>query len=593
MRPAPVVRIILNSLKASALTAWLLLLISLWSLELRAEIQVQVQVEGIPPLLELNVRLFLSVEQQKAHALLNEGRLRRLHNKAEQEIRLALQPFGYYLPVIHAELTGDDRNGWTALYRIDRGPAMKVEVFDLKVSDQVREDTEFSAYLDKLPLKVGDTLNHQLYESIKSDLLRLAVERGYFDAVFNQASIEVDLNRYRAHIELDFDSGLRYRYGQIDATQTVLNPELLQRYIRFSSGEPFLSSDLISLRQAFNDSDFFNRVEVLPGEPEPETLQVPIDINLIPRKPNRYNLGLGYGTDTGARGSLSWEKPMLNDAGHRFKTELDVQEIGNSLTAHYSVPVFDPRTDRLVYSAGLVNEETDTSDSRVETIGISLNQNRGQWRQKLSLEYQHEDFTVAEISDTTTLLLPGASWSRTWGGNLIFTLDGIRLDLDVQGANEHWLSDISFLQMQGGIKFIKHLGASNRLIARGRLGSTSTDDFDVLPSSLRFFAGGAQSVRGYAYQSLGPETDDGDVEGGKHLMVGSLEIDHRLQGNWGVALFYDTGNAINDLDDDLENGAGFGFRWKSPVGPVRIDFASAISRDGDPWRLHINIGPDL
>ena len=137
------------------------------------------------------------------------------------------------------------------------------------------------------------------------------------------------------------------------------------------------------------------------------------------------------------------------------------------------------------------------------------------------------------------------------------------------------------------------MGDRNRFIVRGSLGSTWTDEFDKLPSSVRFFAGGAQSVRGYSYKSLGPINDSGDVEGGSNLMVGSIEFEHSFNGKWGFALFSDGGNAINDFNDDLEIGSGLGLRWKSPVGLVRIDLASAITRSGEPWRLHINIGPDL
>ena len=190
-------------------------------------------------------------------------------------------------------------------------------------------------------------------------------------------------------------------------------------------------------------------------------------------------------------------------------------------------------------------------------------------------------------------MIPGASWTRTWGRNRIITLDGLRIDIALQGASRELISDADFAQLQTGIKFIQPLGSTNRLIARGRVGATVTDDFDELPASVRFFAGGSQSVRGYAFESLGPRNADGEVEGGKHLMVGAIELEHNLAAKWSVALFYDAGNAINSIDETLEHGAGFGFRWKSPVGPVRVDLASAISRDGAPWRLHINIGPDL
>ena len=118
-------------------------------------------------------------------------------------------------------------------------------------------------------------------------------------------------------------------------------------------------------------------------------------------------------------------------------------------------------------------------------------------------------------------------------------------------------------------------------------------EFLELPTSVRFFTGGSQSVRGYAYHSLGPVDEDNEVIGGKHLLVGSIEFEHSFSNKWGLALFYDTGNAIDNFADSLEQGAGFGFRWKSPVGPVRIDFANAISTAGKAWRLHINIGPDL
>ena len=463
----------------------------------------------------------------------------------------------------------------------------------MRVNPGLRADEVFAAYLDNLPLQPGDTLNHARYESIKGDLLRIAAERGYFDAEFRHSRVEVDLQNYQARVVIDFHAGARYRFGEIILPDPILEPDLMRRYIRVERGSPYRFEELISLRQALNDSDFFHTVEVAPGEPDRETREVPIRINLSARKPNRYSLGLGFGTDTGARASLGWERPLINDDGHRFRSELDVSEIGNSVSAHYSIPVLNPRSDRLVYTAALVNEETDTSDSRIETVGISLNRGRGDWRESLSLEYQREDFSVADIDDSSALLIPGASWSRTSGSSLVFTLDGIRLDIDVQGAHEDLWSDVSFLQVQGGIKFIKRLSTDIRLLTRGRLGTTWTSEFDELPSSVRFFTGGAQTVRGFAYQTLGPEDEDGDVEGGKHLMIGSVELDLQLQGNWGIALFMDAGNAINDLDDDLERSVGFGLRWQSPVGPVRFDFGSAISRSGDPWRLHINIGPDL
>ena len=284
--------------------------------------------------------------------------------------------------------------------------------------------------------------------------------------------------------------------------------------------------------------------------------------------------------------------PRVNDLGHRIDSQIIVSEIGYDLSANYRVPVFNPRTDQLVYSIREEREETDTNDSTLRGLAISFNHNRDKWREVLTLSYEREDFEVGTDFGDSTLLIPGASWTRTWGGDFINVLDGLRFDFAIRGASENLVSDTDFTQLGGGLKFITSLDKRNRIIARGALGSTNTDDFEQLPSSIRFFAGGSNSVRGYAYESLGPTDENGDVIGGEYLMTGSLEFEHYFSDNLGMAVFIDAGNALESFADDLEQGAGFGLRWRSPVGPVRIDIANAISDDND-WRLHLDIGPDL
>lgn len=552
-----------------------------------------VEITGVEKKLEDNIRLLLSVEQQKDHSLMSEGRLRRLHKKAHQEIASALQPFGYYHPSIDASLVRAATDDWLASYKIDAGLPLPVALFNFTLSEEMRQDEAFQQLIAHPPLAIGKVFNHQRYDEFKSSLAKLASERGYFNARFIEHRVEIDLKAYQARIHLNYQGGARFRYGEVRLQQDVLNPELLQRYVRFNSGDPYLVSDLIDLQQALNDSDYFQSVEVSPGALMLDSQQVPIHVMLTPRKRNRYSFGLGYGTDTGARTKFGWEIPRFNEDGHRFNTEIKLSEIGYSLGAHYRVPILNPRSDQMVYSAGKVNETTDTSESTVSTISTSLKRGRGKWRESISLSYQQEDFIVADDDGRSYLLIPSVNWSRTWGKSFISTLDGLRFNIGWRGASKDLLSDTDFSQLQGSIKAISTFPGRNRLISRGSLGTTWTDEFEQLPSSVRFFSGGAQSVRGYAYQSLGPLDDSNQVVGGRHLMVGSLEFEHSFNGKWGAALFYDAGSAIDHLGDDLARGAGFGVRWKSPIGPVRIDLASALSLDGEPWRLHINIGPDL
>jgi translocation and assembly module TamA len=576
-----------TSLHFAPLLAALLFSGNLWAQPL-----VHVEIEGIAERLETNVRLFLSMEQQKDHPLMSEGRMRRLHKKAGQEITAALQPYGYYKPEITSSLTELGTDEWQAYYLIDTGPGLPITEFNLKINGTVKDDPLLHELLDEHALNPGDTFVHPEYERLKSAISGLASERGYVEAKFTRTRVEIDLDLYQARVYLDLESGPRYSFGEITLDQDVLEPEFLKRYIHFKKGDPFSREQVIQLQRALNDSAYFQIVEVIPGAPRADTREIPVRISLAPRASHRYDFGLGYGSDTGARAKFGWRMPRVNQRGHRIDSEIIVSEIGYDVSANYRVPVFNPRTDQLVYSISQEKEETDTNDSRLRSLSVSFNHNREKWREVLTLSYEEEDFEVGNDSGDSTLLIPGVSWTRTWGGDFINVLDGLRFSFAVRGASEDLVSDTGFTQAVGGVKFITSLDMRNRFIIRGTLGTTNTDDFGQLPSSIRFFAGGSQSVRGYSYQSLGPEDDSGDVIGGEHLMIGSIEFEHYFNDRWGVATFIDAGNALESFGDDLEQGAGFGLRWKSPVGAVRIDLANAISTD-DGWRLHLNIGPDL
>ncbi len=576
----------------------LLCLIVLIAFPVQAQVDVSVLISGVNKELEENVRLFLSIEQQKYSDLLSPGRLQRLNKKAPQEISKALQPFGYYKAKVDAKLLKLEGGRWQANYHIDPGPRIPVGIFDFQLNGDVSSDPAFIELIDDFKLKPGAAFKHVEYERIKSELALLASVRGYVRAKFTLNQVEVDLESYKANVYLHFEAGARYQFGEVRFSQMVLDESLLRRYLTFKQGDPFHLDRLLELQQALNDSDYFSVVEVSSGEPDADSLQVPVDIQLNARKRHRLSLGLGYGTDTGARAKFGWQIPRYNKRGHHIDTQASISQLGYSLSTQYTVPIYNPRTDQLVYSAGQVNEKTDSTESTLKTVGVNINRKKGLWRTNMSLNYQQEDFTVADVDDQTRLFIPGMNWSRVWGkefwGNQVIDFfDGVRLDLGVRMATKDLLSDLDFSQYNGSIKSINRLGAAHRIISRGRLGYTNTEEFDQLPTSIRYFAGGAQSVRGYRYQSLGPVDANGDVIGGQYLIEGSIEYEYSINPRWGIAVFLDAGNAVNSLDDELKQGAGFGLRWISPIGPVRFDIASAISREDRPWRLHINIGPDL
>ncbi len=557
-----------------------------------ARINVKVSVEGVKGEIKKNVLAFLSIEQQKNHQDLTENLLKKLHKKAPNEIRSALQPFGYYRPVIQSELLLK-KSGWHVSYRITPGDPILIENLEVSIRGQGRNHKDFRQLTENLPINKGDILNHERYEETKRLIYDTAINSGFLEARMAESKIVVHTEKKTADIILRFETGPRFRFGYVTFIQDIFSPEFLSRFITFKRGEDYVVSKILDLQNALNNSDYFESVEITPRIEHAEDLEVPIDVKLVPRKQNIYKLGFGYGTDTGFRGNMGWEITRINKAGHRFSITLKVSEIKSGITGEYTVPLADPRTESLVFTSGVLREETETSLSEKIFGGARINHVRNGWKESVYLNYEEEDSDIADYEGRTTLLMPGVCWTKIWADNPINTGHGLRIYLDIRGAHESLMSDASFLQVRSQLKYIHGLWAGSKIIMRGEGGSSVVKEFSDLPASVRFFAGGDHSIRGYAYNSLGPKDERGNVVGGRHLVAGSIEYEQKIKGDWSAAVFYDAGNAIDSISDALRTGAGFGVRWKSPVGPVRLDLAFPLSGSDENWRIHLILGPDL
>ncbi|MBT8442620.1 MAG: BamA/TamA family outer membrane protein, partial [Gammaproteobacteria bacterium] len=188
----------------------------------------------------------------------------------------------------------------------------------------------------------------------------------------------------------------------------------------------------------------------------------------------------------------------------------------------------------------------------------------------------------------------GISWLKLEADDALRPAHGYRLGLEISGANDSLGSDTTFVQVDATAKWIYSFENQSRFLIRGRLGFTSERNFEELPPSVRFFAGGDNSVRGYEFESLGPVDADGDVIGGDRIAVASVEYDFPFSASWSGAVFLDVGNAFTGSDFDAKQGAGFGLRWQSPVGPIRFDIAWPIDDAVEQGaRLHVSLGADL
>jgi translocation and assembly module TamA len=553
-----------------------------------------VLVEGVEGAPRDNILAFLDINRFAGKPAPEETELRWLHGNAERNIRDALQPFGYYEPAIESALNRVAA-GWEARYRIQPGRAMRVAAVDIQVLGEGEQDPAFQKLLAALPVAKGQILDQPKYEQLKLNLETLATERGYFDARFTEHAIEIDLQAYEATVKLHYDTGKRYRFGDIAFKQDILSPKLLNRYPRFKPGDPYDANDLLKLQSDLGGSPYFSQVQIDTSQ-DTVTHTAPIDVQLTPNKKRKFSAGLGYGTDTGVRGKAKVEQRWINRQGHHYEAELQLSPIKSVLGFKYIIPGQDPTTDEYALTAGYTLQNYDDQDYERIALGGSWQRQDGKWLKNYNLSLQYEDYQIGdEPRSTSLLLIPGLNWTRIDADDRLYTTRGLLFGFELRGASTLLLSDINFVQGVLHLKWVRALNDDSRFIARGDLGATAIkEDFEDLPASLRFYTGGDASVRGYAYNKIGPTDDGGTVVGGKNLVVGSLEYEHRVWGDWSVAAFIDSGDAFDGASPELKTGAGLGLRWRSPVGPVRIDFASGLDRPpGDAFRFSFSIGPDL
>lgn len=551
---------------------------------------VRVEVSGIDGEMRRNVLAVLSLARSGIGRL-EAARAQSLHQRAPNEIEIALEPFGHYAPRVEGSLRHDGRR-WIASYEVDPGPPVLLVEAAVRIQGPGENEARFEEALQRNPLVVGDPLSHQRYEAIKVALQGAAAELGYLDAVFDSAVIRVDRENLSARIGLHFRTGPRFRFGEVRFFQDALDPDILQRMVPFRPGDIFDASRLLALQNALTEGPYFAGVEIVPRRDLAQDLRVPIEVHLTPHRRQRFLVGGGYGTDSGPRGTLEVELRRLNRMGHRAEGQVRVSLIERRLSAMYSLPI-GGRAGLLSFSGGFVDSSPSTSDTETFLAGANLSRLMGGWRQDLSLTLQRASYEVGMDSGYSTLLVLGLGFSRVRADDRIFPTRGSLVSVRIRGSHENLLSETRTLQVGIEGKIVRSLGSKTRILARGEAGALYSPDFRALPASFRYFAGGDRNVRGFEFQSLGPRDLEGNVIGGARMLVTSLELDHRILDQWGIAAFVDGGNAMASFTGPWEAGFGIGIRWRSPIGLIRLDGAFALDRKGNPFRVHLNIGPEL
>ncbi|WP_395375441.1 autotransporter assembly complex family protein [Marinicella sp. W31] len=552
---------------------------------------IRVDIQGLEGELLENARNHLTAALPSCQT--TQWKLNRYAKQATLRIEKSLQAMGYYTPQIRYQTAVQDACA-ELVYQVEPGPATVFRDIDIQVQGAGSEYDSLMELVGRLPLVEGERLRHDNYSRSKDALLSTAISGGFLDSYFIKSSLDIYSQKQVVDVELLLDTGQQYRLGEIsfEQSKTVLQEQLLHKLIQPQLDGIYSQELLSEMRQSLSIADYYKRIDFVTSV-DKQAHRVNVHIQLQPGAKYEYTVGGGVSTDEGPRLRLGYDNYRVNTKGDRYAIDGTFSGVSQELTFVYQRLGHDPGKQSWDYSIGLRREEIDAGESTTASIGAAYSKRTDNgWNNTTSLEWLYEDFSEQGRDETTLLLIPGYSWSFSRSDRPFYTSKGLRTSMTLKGADQQLLSDASFVSLTADLKWIRSLNARSRIILRGGIGAIATSDFDELPLSLKYFAGGDSSIRGYSYKSVGPEDSNGRLVGGRFLAELSSEFEYRVYGDWGAAVFMDAGDAFSD-DFDLKRGVGIGVRWYSPVGPIRIDIGHGLDDPENNIQLHFSLGQDI
>lgn len=515
-------------------------------------------------------------------------RQRRLNRRLESAIRQASEALGYYQ--LQYRLVTD---ATTLRIELEPGPRLRWLAPQIALSDAAAAERAIQRSAERHPFTARRGVSHADYESFKADLLQACISHGFLDAVYRSSRLLIDVEAGTAQAQLDLDCGSRKRFGDIRFSGSQLDDDLLRRISPVSAGGDYSSRALADLQRDLQRSNYFDSVEV---RPQRDGEQVETEVLLDDAPGHRIGVGVGFGTDTGARGRLRWDRPQMNRAGHSLRSELRLSDPIQELSAAYRIPLDRPLQQSITFGTSWESRENEDTATRIGSLRAAYNDTlwRDDWIYSVGGSYEDESYRQgSEPRQRVNYLLPAASIQALVIPDSIDPTRGYSSWFHIAGTATGLGADTPFVRMRLGHKQLIGLGDNHLLILRGEVGVINTDDLTLVPASQRFFTGGDQTVRGYSYESLSTRDANGQLVGGKYLNVASAEYSYRLLPSWRVALFTDSGRAFNADSEPWFSSVGFGVRWLSPVGQIRADLAFPVGNEESGFRLHIFMGPPL
>lgn len=609
----------------------------------------EIVINGVKDPVLSNVRAFVAPFRFTGTGRLTRRRLESMRLKSESDARQALKPFGYYHPEVNSTVTQTGDSAWRLDVNIRTGPPLLIEWSNVELSGPGATLRELVTWKNRWPLTNGRRLVQPTWDEQKQEALETAMNNGYLLAHFSRSTIEADLERNQARLDLLLDTGEQAVMGDVRFHQDAVKSYIMDNLPRFRPGDPYNDWIMERFRVDLWQIGYFTNIEVIEDRHlDASPPRVDLDIQMERRPPNTYQATVGVGSDTGLRAQFNWNRHLLSERGDSFNLGTGWQDHNNEflIRGTYRIPRDTPTRQFWIAEALLKRESedlkvrdidgddtlynlgnTDIEDYLVRAGRLRVYDREQGFRQlfeTLYAEYLYEvidfspkpgtlstlppevlvDLNESAVADDTTTLSLGVEYEMPFTRGRAFDEVGVHNRARAFVSAEALSSSEDFIQVYLSSRWVQRRGDNWKILLRGEAGYSSAEVDNIilpvedelvsisvtrLPNLYRFKTGGSSTVRGYGFETL----SDSNI-GSNNVLTASAEVEYKVFENWSLAAFYDVGNAFNSWSDfDLKQGVGLGVRWYSIAGAVRVDFAKPLDIPDDSWRIHFTIGASL
>ena len=510
-----------------------------------------------------------------------------LARRTRREVADLLATEGYFSPTVKLERAA-------AAWRLVVEPGARARIGEVAIAfeGELADDPAAAARIARLranwALPVGEPFRQALWDGAKQRLLDEVGAVRYAAARIAHSRAEVDPDAATVRLTLTVDSGPAFYLGALQVSGLHdLPPDLVARHSTLEAGAPYDRDVLLAFQSALQNAPQFASVIVDIDRDPALAAAAPVRVQIAEARPRHLGFGAGYSSNTGYRVEAGYRDVNLWARGWELSTGLRLEQRRQSAYADVFLPPVEARRRD---SVGALAERSDLEGLKITTqaLAVARHITRGDIETRLTLRVQREALQPdgAESSSADTLTANWA-WVQRAVDNVLDPRRGYVLEFQVGGGASVALAEQDFVRFYARYQHYFPVRESDALIVRMEGGATLAERRDGIPQDFLFRAGGTQSVRGYAYQSLGVKEGDATV-GGRYLLAGSAEYVRWFRPDWGAAVFVDSGDAADSRAEfRARTGYGVGARWRSPAGPLAVDVA--WGQDERRLRLHFGV----